>query len=153
MMILTDTFSRCLSCHILSWSYDGVCSDTECNNSVGREVSQCVLCGWCVGVAEHSTAVGTHFIHNDDSIGLWGRSLWNSELYKPWSSWQSRHWTRNCVHVYNTRNCWDIYPVISCYIIRIIIHGYYSPSCSVSTVSARSLYGPVPLSLTAATCT
>ena len=42
--ILMDTFSRCLSCHILSWSYDGVCSDTECNNSVGREVSQCVLC-------------------------------------------------------------------------------------------------------------
>ena len=45
VQILTDTSSGCLICHILSWSYDGVCSYTEYNNSVGSEVPQCVLCG------------------------------------------------------------------------------------------------------------
>ena len=64
---LMDTFSRCLFCHILSWSYDGVCSDTECNNStsIGREGRSLSVC--CVADV---LVVGTHFIHNDDSIGL-----------------------------------------------------------------------------------
>ena len=29
---------------IISWSYDSVCPDTECNYSVGKEVPQCELC-------------------------------------------------------------------------------------------------------------
>ena len=65
--ILTDTSSRCLICYILSWSYDGVCSDTEYNNSVGSEVPQCVLCGCCV---EFYSCVVANLVHSNTSIGL-----------------------------------------------------------------------------------
>ena len=98
---LTYISSWCTVWHSFSWSYDGVCSDTECNNSVGREVPQCVLCGWCVGVVQYSTDVVTDLIHCDDTIGFWGRTPWDSELYHSWCGCQIRYWTRNCTGTSN----------------------------------------------------
>ena len=40
---LTNAISGVCNCHILSWSYDGVCSNSERNNSVGRKVCQRVI--------------------------------------------------------------------------------------------------------------
>ena len=93
---LTNICSWCNAWNSFSWSYDSVCSDTVFNSSVGREVPQCELCGWCVGVVQYSSAVVGDLIHCDDTIRFWGSSPWDGELYHSWSGWQTRHWTRNC---------------------------------------------------------
>ena len=47
--VVLEILPTILNCHILSWSYDGVCSDTNRDRSAGRNVSQCVVCGSCIG--------------------------------------------------------------------------------------------------------
>ena len=94
MHALTNICSWCNAWNSISWSYDSVCSDTVFNSSVGREVPQCELCGWCVGVVQYSSAVVGDLIHCDDTIRFWGSN--DSELDHSWSGWQTQTWTRNC---------------------------------------------------------
>ena len=121
MHALTNICSWCNAWNSISWSYDSVCSDTVFNSSVGREVPQCELCGWCVGVVQYSSAVVGDLIHCDDTIRFWGSSPWYCELDHSWSGWQTRHWTRNCTGTH-TNNA----------------------PCSVSTVSALLTTSPPP---------
>ena len=125
MHALTNICSWCNAWNSISWSYDSVCSDTVFNSSVGREVPQCELCGWCVGVVQYSSAVVGDLIHCDDTIRFWGSSPWYCELDHSWSGWQTRHWTRNCTgtHTNNaTIMIWSLLTILQC---------LHSESCTV----------------------
>ena len=54
--------------------------------------------------------------------------------------------------VYN-HACRVVYTCSEYFMYICHLYRLHSPSCSVSTVNAGSLYGPVPPSLTAANCT
>ena len=137
---------RCLTCHILSWSYNGVCSDTEYNNSVGRKVSQCVLCGWCVSSwISYSISTKANFINDNFTIGFWRRAPCDSELCHCCSGWKIRHWARNCINMHYA----DVqeYSHNDAYTAE---YNNHSPSCSVFTMSG-ALYDPTPPKFTPAT--
>ena len=122
---LTNICSWCNAWNSISWSYDSVCSDTVFNSSVGREVPQCELSGWCVGVVQYSSAVVGYLIHCDDTIRFWGSSPWDCELDHSWSGWQTRHWTRNCTGTH-TNNA----TIMICSLLTIL-QCLHSESCTV----------------------
>ena len=102
---------------------------TVFNSSVDREVPQCELCGWCVGVVQYSSAVVGDLIHCDDTIRLCREQsmrLWAG--LTPWVADRPVHWNRNYYRniVLTMQLWWSV---------------HYSLSCSDSTVRAV-LYSP-----------